>query len=57
MSAIPSENLSPFNFVYDNNYQNYSNCDIAGSFYEVQEYQVSCLKRWYMKFLTFLRGT
>lgn len=31
-----SRNLSPFNFLYDNSKQNYSNCDISGSFYEVK---------------------
>jgi hypothetical protein len=30
-------NLSPFNFIFDNSKQNYGNCDIAGSFYDIHE--------------------
>lgn len=32
-----SMELSPFNFIFDNSKQNYNNCDIVGSFYDIHE--------------------
>jgi hypothetical protein len=34
-------NLSPFNFIFDNSKQNYGNCDIAGSFYDIHELKLN----------------
>ena len=41
-----SKNLGPFNFVYDTDKQNYSNCDINGSFYEVKHHAKKTWCQW-----------